>query len=117
MGDKVAVFARYPLDPFVLADAQLIKLGHTPVILERLRACGLFVHGGHGDVADLQQLRRGEEHHVGGVVVNRIDDAPLFDEHGVQVPSLQLDGAGQTGGPGAYDDRVVGAHSKPSTSL
>ena len=57
-------------------------IGDAAIIFQRLRASRLFIQRRHGDVADFEQLRRGEEHHVGRVVVKRVDHAAFVDQHG-----------------------------------
>ena len=114
------IVARHVIYFLVLVDIQLVVLGNSPVVLQGLSAVGLLVQAGHGDVADLEQLRRGEERHVGGVVVERVGYAALFDEDGVQAAQLEFDAAGQARRPGAHDERVEwsrrGGHSWLSTS-
>jgi len=86
----------------VLADIQFIVSGHMPVILERLVAVGLGIGAGKRNIADLEQFGRGEEGHVRGVVEERVADAALVHHDGAQAGLLRLNGAGHTGGSGAY---------------
>ena len=81
-------------------------VGHAAVVLQRFGAVGLLVEAGHRNVADFQQLRRGEEGHVGGVVVDGIHHAALFDQDGLDAAVLQFDAAGQAGGAGADHESV-----------
>ncbi len=95
----------------VLAHVQAIELRDLAVVLQRLLARGLLLRADEGNVADLQQLRRGEEGHVGGVVVKRVDQAALVHgNHGI-ARALRLDGAGQAGGTGADDEYVELLHA------
>ncbi len=113
--DKGPVAARDLGDALVLPDVQLVVVRRAAVVLERLGAGRLLSEGRHGEFADLEQFGRGEEHHIGGVVVERIDDAALFEENGVEPAPLQLDPAGQSGRTGADNNHVKFAHSIAST--
>ena len=66
-----------------------------------------MVGAGEGHIADLQQLRRGEEGHVRGIVKERVAEATLVDQQGGKPRALGLDGAGHAGGAGADDEQVV----------
>jgi hypothetical protein len=55
---------------------------HAAIVLQRFRARWLFAQAGHRDIADLQQLGRGEERHVRGVVINRVHHATFVNHHG-----------------------------------
>ncbi len=112
---EVAVGAVEIVHLFVLPDFELVQVRNPPVILQRFAANRLLVERGHRNVADFQQLGRGEEHHVGGVVVERVHHAALIDQKRPQAAPLQLDAAGQSGGAGAHHDGVVAAHSSDST--
>ena len=81
-------------------------LGDLAVVLQRLVAGGLLVGAGEGHVADLEQLRRGEEGHVRGIVEERVAEAALVDEKRGEARALRLDRAGQARGPGADDQHV-----------
>ncbi len=113
---KRTIVAIYGIDAFVLVDVQLVVVRHTPVILQSLGSRGFFIEARHRNVTDLQQLGSGEECHVGGVVVERIDDAAFVDNHCVQAPPPQFDSTGEASGPGANDDGVESGHSLLSTS-
>jgi len=92
----------------ILANIEPVMVRHAPVVLEGLVAVGLFVETGHRNVADFEQFRCGEEHHVGGVVVKGVDHASLFDEHGLDTAPLEFDAARESGWPRADDDCVIG---------
>ena len=104
---ELAVVAADALDRLVGAQIERVVLGDLAVVLQRLRAGGLLIGSGEGHVADLQQLRRGEEGHVRGVVEERVAEASLIDQQRGKAPALGLDGAGHTGGAGADDEQVV----------
>ena len=67
------------LDPSVLANVEMVVFRDFAVVLQRLLAGGFLVGGDKGQIADLQQLRRGKERHVGRIVVERVDDTALVD--------------------------------------
>src|SRR5882724_3246649 len=95
---KVAVFAVDGLDPMVLANLQVVMLSGATVVLQRLQARGLHERTGKRDVTDLQQFRSSEKRHVSRIVEDRIDQAPLLDDEGLESSFLSFDRAGQTGG-------------------
>src|ERR1041385_3954159 len=114
---KCVIVACNTIDPLVLADIELEMLGNAPVIFQRFGPVGLFVEAGHRNITDFQQFGRGEEDHVGGVVVNGIHHAALFDQDGFDSAVLQFDSAGETGGTGAHHQRVAGfGHNRLSIS-
>ena len=89
-----------PLDAkhrLILPHIQLIVVRHLAVVLQRLIARGLLVGAGERDVADLQQLRRGKEGHVGRVVKDRVAQAALVHQHRPHPAPAALDGARQAG--------------------
>ena len=61
---EIPVLAHDGLDPLVLANVERVVLGDLAVVLQRFLARGLLLGGGERNVADLQQFRRGEKHHV-----------------------------------------------------
>ena len=77
---KFAVVAIDRDHALVLVDIEAIIFGDAAIIFQRLGAAGLFIERSHRQAADFEQLRRGEKHHVRRIVVERIDDAALFDE-------------------------------------
>src|SRR5689334_8649067 len=94
-------------------------IGNAAIVLKCLRAIGLLVQACHRNVTDLQQFRSGEKRHVGGVVVERVDDAALFQNHRAHAAAFQLNSAGKPGGSGADHDGVergLTRHSLLSTS-
>ena len=98
-------------DGVILAHVQAIELGDLAVVFQRLLARGLLLRADKGNVADLQQLRRGEEGHVGGVVIERIAQAALVHGNRGVARAPRLDGAGQAGGAGADDEYVELLHA------
>src|SRR6266853_2839037 len=58
---KIAVLPRNRLHPFVLVDRQMIMFGDTAVIFERFEPGGLRQSSGKRKIANLEQLRSGEE--------------------------------------------------------
>src|SRR5271167_4153307 len=93
-------------------------LRDLPVILERFLTRGLLVGSAERDVANLEQLRRGKESHVGGIVEDGIDHATLINRDDLESSSLRLDRAGETGRPRADDQHVnpsVGTRLQLST--
>ena len=96
---EVEIVALDSLHALVLMDGELVVVGYAAIVFQRFGAAGLFADAGHGDVADLQQLRRGEEHHVGGVMVKRIHHTALVEDQRLEPAALQFDSAGQTRGP------------------
>ena len=105
--DEGAVFAGDFFDRRVLTDVDLVMHRHAPIILEGFVTHGLFVERRHGNIADFKQFRRGEKHHIGGVIVERVDDAALVEENDVYATALEFDAAGEAGGAGADHDDIV----------
>jgi hypothetical protein len=102
---KIAVIAFDAQHRLVLADIEFVVVGDAAVILEGLGASGFLIEAGHRNLADFEQFRRGEEDHVGRIVVNRIDDAAFIENDGLHVTPLQLDAARESGRTSAdYDD-------------
>ena len=95
-------------DAFVEAQFDAVMLDGAAVIFQGFGASGLPAGNGHGQVADFHALGRGEEKHVGRVVVERIAEAAFVDDEGAHAGALGLDGAGKAGGAGADADDVVG---------
>ena len=104
---EVLIAARDLGDALVLANVELIMLGDFAVVLEGLGAGGFLVRGGERQIADFEQLRRGEEGHVGRVVEERVGETAFVDENHVETFVLRVNRAGETGGAGADDENVV----------
>src|SRR5579872_7087262 len=106
------------VDALILVDVELIVVGDAAVVFQGFGTAGLFGQAGHGDVADLEQLRGGEEDQIDRIVVDGVYYAALLDQDGLQAAALQLDAAGEAGGTGAHYERVEGSgHSMFSTDL
>jgi len=90
---EIVILASNRLHPGVLANMQLIVIGDLAIVLECLLARRLHVGGGERDFTDFQQLRRGEESHVGGIVENGVDQAPLVYNDHLESDLLRVNGA------------------------
>ena len=115
--DEVVVAAFDLQHRLVLAHVELVVLGDLAVILQRFLAGGLLVGAGEGNVADLQQLGRGEEGHVAGIVEQRIHQAALVDVDDGEAGALGVDAASQAGGASADDDDVEGEDVRGFASM
>ena len=100
---KIAVPAGYGFHPLVLVDIESVVLGDIAVVLECLRAGRLHVRGIERNVADLEQLRRGEKRHVSRIVEEGVDQAALVDNKHFQSDAMGLDRTREAGGTGAND--------------
>ncbi len=98
MDGEVAVTAADGIYGFVLTNLELIMLGYLSIVFEGFDAAGLLVGTGERDIADLKQLRRGEEGHVGRIVEERVAEAALVDQHGGKAGALRFNSAGKPGG-------------------
>src|ERR1700757_424358 len=96
MDNEVPVGTIDPLDVFILSDIEPVVFGNLTVVFEGLVAVGFLIRAGEGHIADLEQLRRGEERHVGGVVEERVAEASLVHQKGRKTSSLRLDCTGKT---------------------
>src|SRR3984893_18588166 len=103
---KITVLTRNRLHPFVLADGQVIMFSHTAVIFERFEPRGLRQRGGERNIANLEQLRRGEKHHVARIAIDGIDEASLVDDESFEAGLLSLNGAGHASGASAHDQDI-----------
>jgi hypothetical protein len=113
--EKCSVNTPDVLHRFILVNVQLVMASDATIVFQRFVARRLFVHCRHGDVADFEQLRRGEEDEVRRVVEERVNDAALFEDQGAQAHVLAFDGAGKPGGSCANDDDIHHAQSIAST--
>src|SRR5208283_1910138 len=104
--DKLIVAAFDFVHGLVLAHVELVVLGALAVVLQRFLARGLLVWAGKGNVADLQQLRRGEEGHVAGIVEEGIDQAAFVDVGYGESGAAGINPAGEAGRPGADDHHI-----------
>src|SRR5579872_1273956 len=78
---EIAVLPVYRLHPLILRNRQMIMLGYLAVIFERLLPRGFLISSAERNIADLQQLRRGEESHVCRVVEDGINHASFVDRY------------------------------------
>src|SRR6185437_17095183 len=90
---EVSVAAGYGFDQPVQARVKMVMFGHSAVILQRLVARRLLVRAWKRNVADLQQLRRGKEGHVRGVVIDGVTETALVYHHTAKACALRLNGA------------------------
>ena len=110
--DERAVVTADLIDGFVEPRFDSVVFHGAAIIVERLGARGLPRRDRHGQVADFHALGRGEERHVDRIVVERIAEAALVDDERAHAGALGFDGAGETGGPGADADNVVGVRHR-----
>ena len=92
-------------------DVELEGVGDAPVVAERLQPRRLVVRAHERQAADLHQLWRREEHHLGRIVQERIDERALFDDLTGELVLGGGDGGGEPGRAGADDDNVECMHS------
>src|SRR3954454_20881849 len=90
---KIAVRALETQHTLVLMNVQFVVIGNTPVVLQAFSTSRLLVQRCHRDVADLEELRRREEHQIDRVVVDRIDDTAFVEKDDVQPAFFELDTA------------------------
>jgi hypothetical protein len=104
------VFAIDRDDLLFIRDLQIEFIGDLAVIRQRFGARRLVVRRGQRDAADLEQLRRREEDHLGGKAKDRVDQHALLEHLVVQIALLARDGGGQARWAGADDDDVANRH-------
>ena len=103
---KITILPGNRFNPLILAHIELVVLGDFAVVLQGFEAVGLGVGGAERNIADFQQLRRGEEDHVGRIVKNRVDQASLVNADDLKAGLLRLNCARQTGRSRADYDYV-----------
>ena len=91
-------------------DLQPVGVDHAPVVAQRLEARRLVVRRHQRQAADLEQLRRGEEHHVRREIEDRVDEHALLDDDVVEAVLFGGDGGGEAGRTGADDQNVTNGH-------
>jgi hypothetical protein len=99
-------------DLLLECDLYLEGIHDPPVIAQGLEARRLFVRTHQRQPPDLEQLRRGEEHHVHREVEDRIDQDALLDDGVIEPLLLGGDGGGETGGARAYNKHVTDGHKE-----
>src|SRR5579859_184957 len=85
-------------------------LRRLAVILKRLGTHRLLCRANQRQVADLEEFRRGEKHHVDGIVENRVAQTAFLDHQRFHSRAACLDGASQPGGSRANANDVVSRH-------
>src|SRR6202011_1603358 len=103
---KITILTRNRLHPFVLTDGQVIMFSHAAVVFEGFEPRGLRQRGGERNIANLEQLRSGEKHHVARIAIDGIDEASLVDDESLEASLLSLDGAGHAGRTSAHDQDI-----------
>jgi hypothetical protein len=106
-----AVIAAFDLgDGLVIRDRNVVGVDDAAVIAQRFEARRLVVRRGQGQATDLEQFRRGEEHHVHREVEDRIDQHTFLDDGEVEPVALGGDRGSQSRGTSADDDDVSNRH-------
>src|SRR5204863_4123018 len=103
---EVAAASADRVHRLVLANVEPVMLRNFSVVLQGFGARGLLVGGGERNVADLQQLRSGEEDHVGGIVEERIDQASFINAGGTKAGALCFNRAREAGRSGADNQHI-----------
>ena len=85
-----------PFDTLPQPHVQRVVLHALAVILKSLGASWFFRGAGERKIADFEQLRRGEKHHVYGIMIKRVAEATFVDHQGVQTRPFCFNGTGQT---------------------
>jgi hypothetical protein len=88
-------------------DRQLVGVDDAAVVAERFGPGGLLVGRHERQVADLEQFRRREEHHLQGKMEDGVDDDALLQDDVAEPVALGGDRGGETGRAGTDDDEVV----------
>ena len=108
--DKYVMLALDLDNLFVKRDLESISIDHAAVVPQRFKTRWLVVGRHERQTANLQQLRRGEKHHVGREIEDRVDEHALLDEHVIETLLLGGNGGGEAGGPRADDQDVADGH-------
>src|ERR1700686_3066261 len=85
-------------------------LGSFSVILQGLDTRRLLVRTDQRQIANLQQLRRGKEHHVHRIVEDRIAQAAFVDDKRPHSRAFRFDGRRQAGWASANANHVIFRH-------
>src|SRR5689334_14191952 len=85
-------------------------ISDTAIVLERLGTSRLLIKRGHRNVADLEQLRRGEKNEIYRVMINRVDNAALVEQDRRETALLKFDAAGESGGAGTKNGNIKALH-------
>jgi hypothetical protein len=84
----------------------MIMLRDIAIVFESFLPVRFLVGGAERDVADFQQLRRSEKHHVGGIVKEGIDEAAFVHQNNGKSGALGLDGRSHSRWSGANYQNV-----------
>ncbi len=95
-------------DELILRDFDAVVFGGAAIVFEGFGARGLAAESGHGEIADFHAFGRGEENHVGWIVIERVAEAAFVDDERAEIGAFGFDGAGESGGAGADANDVVG---------
>ena len=101
-------------DGLVEHDVEVGRVGDAPIVAKRLDPRRLVVRAHERHPADLHELGRGEEHHLGRIVQQRIDERPFLEDEIAEPRSARRDGRREPGGTGADDDDVTKIHKSRS---
>ncbi|MEZ5416952.1 MAG: hypothetical protein R2708_06375 [Vicinamibacterales bacterium] len=92
---------------------ELEDVGDLAVVAQGFGARRLLVRRRQRHPADLEQLGRGEEHHVDGKPPDRVNQRSLFEHEVVESVVAAGDGSGESRGTGAHDEDVSDWHGPP----
>jgi hypothetical protein len=95
-------------DELILRNVDGVVFGGAAIVFEGFGASGFAADGGHGEIADFHAFGRGEENHVGGIVVEGVAEAAFVDDERAEIGAFGFDGGGKSGGAGADADEIVG---------
>src|SRR5690606_7698082 len=99
-------------DPFKELDVQVIGDHDPAIIFQGLVPLGFGLMADKGDAIDLQFFRGGEELHIHGIVEQRIDDGPFFDDKIMESLFFGLQATGYANGSPTNDDQIEFLHYK-----
>ena len=80
--------------------------GDAAIIFQRFEPRGLRQSGGKRNVANLEQFRRGEKHHVARIAIDGVDEASLVDDKSFEARLLSLNGASHSSRASAHDQHI-----------
>ena len=89
---------------------QLERVDDLPVVLKGFGTRRLVVRRRQRQAADLEQLGRGEKHHVDGEPHDGIDERALLEDEVIETEMLCGNGGGEPRRAGADDDDVANGH-------
>ena len=103
---KVAIRPTQAHHSLVLPDLQFITLGDAPIVFECLDPVRLLPLAHEWQLANLEQLRRGEEGHLRRVIVERVGNAALLDHQITKARPTGFDCASQPGRAPSNDQEI-----------